>query len=331
MRRFPKFRDDEVGMITNGLVSSVKENEMSDSKIGSLSEELAAAAERAGKSVVAVGARPRLPSSGIHWRQGVVVTAHHTIRREDDIHILAPGGKRVAAKLAGRDPGTDLAILKVESEDGLAVPQFADGAVKLAHFVLALGRSRGGSLVASAGIIGGLGGEWRTWRGGRVDQNIRLDLTLYPGFSGGPLVNVEGKVVGVNTNGLGRGRAVTIPVSTVNRTVDELLEKGHIARPYLGLAMQPVAIPENLRRKLKSSATSGLMVLHVEPSGPADKAGIVLGDVIVELQGKAALDTDNIQELLASAKIGDSISAGVLRAGTLLQIGVNLGERPARQ
>jgi S1-C subfamily serine protease len=261
----------------------------------------------------------------------VVVTAHHTIRREDDIHILAPGGKRVAAKLAGRDPGTDLAILKVESEDGLAVPQFADGAVKLAHFVLALGRSRGGSLVASAGIIGGLGGEWRTWRGGRVDQNIRLDLTLYPGFSGGPLVNVEGKVVGVNTNGLGRGRAVTIPVSTVNRTVDELLEKGHIARPYLGLAMQPVAIPENLRRKLKSSATSGLMVLHVEPSGPADKAGIVLGDVIVELQGKAALDTDNIQELLASAKIGDSISAGVLRAGTLLQIGVNLGERPARQ
>jgi S1-C subfamily serine protease len=164
-----------------------------------------------------------------------------------------------------------------------------------------------------------------------VDQSIRLDLALYPGFSGGPLVNVEGKVVGVNTNGLGRGRAITVPVSTVNRTVDELLEKGHIARPYLGLAMQPVAIPESLRGKVKSSATSGLMVLHVEPSGPADKAGIVLGDVIVELQGKAALDTDNIQELLASAKIGDSISAGVLRAGTLLQIRVSLGERPARQ
>jgi S1-C subfamily serine protease len=332
MRHLHIFRNDEVGMITNGLVSPVKENEMSDSKIGSFSQELAAAAERAGTSVVAVGARPRLPSSGIHWRKGVVVTAHHTIRREDDIHVLAPGGKRVAAKLAGRDPGTDLAILKLESEDGLAVPQFADATgVKLAHFVLALGRSRGGSLVASAGIIGGLGGEWRTWRGGRVDQSIRLDLALYPGFSGGPLVNVEGKVVGVNTNGLGRGRAITVPVSTVNRTVDELLEKGHIARPYLGLAMQPVAIPENLRGKVKSRATSGLMVLHVEPSGPADKAGIVLGDVIVELQGKAALDTDNIQELLASAKIGDSISAGVLRAGTLLQIRVSLGERPARQ
>jgi S1-C subfamily serine protease len=283
MRHLHIFRNDEVGMITNGLVSPVKENEMSDSKIGSFSQELAAATERAGTSVVAVGARPRLPSSGIHWRKGVVVTAHHTVRREDDIHVLAPGGKRVVAKLAGRDPGTDLAILKLESEDGLAVPQFADA------------------------------------------------TALYPGFSGGPLVNVEGKVVGVNTNGLGRGRAITVPVSTVNRTVDELLEKGHIARPYLGLAMQPVAIPESLRGKVKSSATSGLMVLHVEPSGPADKAGIVLGDVIVELQGKAALDTDNIQELLASAKIGDSISAGVLRAGTLLQIRVSLGERPARQ
>jgi S1-C subfamily serine protease len=305
---------------------------MSDSVTARFSQELATAAEQAGTSVVAVKARPRLPSSGIHWRKGVVVTAHHTIRREDDIQVLAPTGKRVAAKLAGRDPGTDLAILKLESEAGFAVPQFADAAaVKLAQFVLALGRSRGGSLVASAGIIGGLSGEWRTWRGGRVDQSIRLDLALYPGFSGGPLVNVEGKVLGVNTNGLGRGRAITIPASTVNRTVDELLEKGHIARPYLGLAMQPVAIPENLRTKSKSAATGGLMVLHVEPGGPADKAGIVLGDVIVELQGKAALDTDNIQELLTSAKIGDSIAAAVLRAGTLLQLSVNLGERPARQ
>jgi S1-C subfamily serine protease len=304
---------------------------MSASVIAGFSQELANAAEQAGTSVVTVAARPRLPSSGIHWRKGVVVTAHHTVRREDDIHVLAPGGKRIAAKLAGRDPGTDLAILKLESEDGLAVPRFADSAgLKLAHFVLALGRSRAGTLVASSGIIGGLGGEWRTWRGGRVDQNIRLDLAFYPGFSGGPLVSVEGKVLGVNTNGLGRGRAVTIPVSTVNRTVDELLEKGHIARPYLGLAMQPVAIPENLRRKLKSGATSGLMVLHVEPGGPADKTGIVLGDVIVELQGKAALDTDNIQELLASTKVGDSIAAAVLRAGTLLQLSVNLGERPAR-
>jgi serine protease DegQ len=300
------------------------------SVIAAFSQEFAEAAEQAGTSVVTVHARHRVPSSGIHWRKGVVVTANHTVRREDDITVLLHGGKRVSAKLAGRDPGTDLAILKFDQDAGLATPQFADAAtLKLANFVLALGRTRFGNLVASAGIIGGLGGEWRTWRGGRIDQSIRLDLALYPGFSGGPLVHVDGKVLGLNTNGFGRGRALTIPVSTVNRTVDELLEKGHIARPYLGIAMQPVALPQALRGKLKSSATGGLMVLHVEPGAPADKAGIVLGDVIVELQGKPALDTEHIQDVLASAKVSEKIGTTVIRGGAPLELSITLGERPA--
>jgi len=301
------------------------------SVIPSLSKELAEAAEQAGASVVTVHARHRVPSSGIHWRKGVVATANHTVRREDDITILVHGGKRVSAKLAGRDPGTDVAIFKFDQDAGLPIAQFAEDAnLKLANFVLALGRTRFGNLVASAGIIGGLGGEWRTWSGGRIDQSIRLDLALYPGFSGGPLVNGDGKILGLNTNGFGRGRAVTIPLATVNRVVDELLEKGHIARPYLGVAMQPVAIPDALRGKLKSSAAGGLMVLHVEPGGPADKAGIVLGDVIVELQGKPALDTDHIQDVLASAKINDKIATTVIRGGTPLELSIILGERPAK-
>ncbi|HWY59451.1 MAG TPA: S1C family serine protease [Terriglobales bacterium] len=301
------------------------------SVIASFSQELAAAAEQAGSSVVAIHARHRVPSSGIYWRKGVLVTANHAVRREDDITVLVHGGKRVSAKLAGRDAGTDLAILKFDQDAGVAIPQFGDAAnLKLANFVLALGRTRFGNLVASAGIIGGLGGEWRTWRGGRIEQSIRLDLALYPGFSGGPLVNGEGKVLGLNTNGFGRGRAVTIPVATVNRVVDELLDKGHIARPYLGIAMQPVAVPEALRSKLKSSAAGGLMVLHVEPDGPADKAGIVLGDVIVELQGKPALDTEYIQDLLASAKVNEKIRTTVIRGGSPLELSITLGERPAK-
>jgi serine protease DegQ len=300
------------------------------SVIASFSQELAAAVEQAGSSVVTVHARHRVPSSGIHWRKGVIVTANHAVRREDEIAVLVHGGKRVSAKLAGRDPGTDLAVLKFD-QDEVAIPQFGDSSkVKLANLVLALGRTRFGNLVASAGIIGGLGGEWRNWRGGRIDQSIRLDLALYPGFSGGPLVNVEGKVLGLNTNGFGRGRAVTIPVSTVNRVVDELLDKGYIARPYLGIAMQPVAVPEALRGKLKSSAAGGLMVLHAEPGGPADKAGIVLGDVIVELQGKPALDTEHIQDLLASAKVNDKIGITVIRGGAPLEVSITLGERPPR-
>jgi S1-C subfamily serine protease len=301
------------------------------SVLSSFSQGLAAAAEQAGSSVVAVHARHRVPSSGIHWRKGVVVTANHAVRREDDITVLVHGGKRVSAKLAGRDPGTDLAVLKFDEEPGLALPQFADAAnLKLANFVLALGRARSGNLVASAGIVGGLGGEWRTWRGGRIDQSIRLDLALYAGFSGGPLLDVEGKVLGLNTNGFGRGRAVTIPVATVNRVVDELLDKGYIARPYLGIAMQPVAIPEALRGKLKSSTAGGLMVLHVESGGPADKAGIVLGDVIVELQGKPALDIEHIQDLLGSAKVNDKIKATLIRGGAPLELSITLGARAAK-
>ncbi|HKS73794.1 MAG TPA: S1C family serine protease [Terriglobales bacterium] len=299
------------------------------SVLSDLSQELAAAVEKAGPSVVTVHARHRVPSSGIFWRQGLIVTADHTVRREEDLSIAAQDGKRISAKLAGRDPGTDLAILKVE--EGGPAPQFGDPAgLKLGHFVLALGRTRYAGLVASAGIIGGLGGEYRTWRGGKVDQNIRLGLELYPGFSGGPLVSVEGKVLGVNTNGLGRGRAVTIPVSTVNRTVDALLERGYIPRPYLGVAMQPVSLPEAVRGKLKSAPQGGLMVLHVEPSGPAEKAGIVLGDVIVELQAKPALDMANIRDLLASSKIGDTVKATVVRAGVPVEVTLTLGERPAK-
>jgi S1-C subfamily serine protease len=300
------------------------------SVLSDFSQELTSATEKAGASVVTVRARHRLPSSGVYWRKGVIVTADHSVRREEDLSVLLPDGKRVPAKLAGRDPGTDLAVLKLEEESG-TVPQFGDpSSLKLASFVIALGRTRSATLVASAGIIGGLSGEYRTWRGGKIDQNIRLDLALYPGFSGGPLVSVEGKILGVNTNGLGRGRAVAIPVSTVNRTVDELLQKGHIARPYLGIAMQPVSLPEALRSKLKAAPSGGLMVLHVEPSGPAEKAGIVLGDVIVELQGKPALDTDNIRDLLASAKIGDAIKATVVRGGSPVDVSVKLEERPTR-
>jgi S1-C subfamily serine protease len=181
--------------------------------------------------------------------------------------------------------------------------------------------------VASAGIIGGLSGEWQPRRGGRVDRHIRLDLELYPGFSGGPLVNAQGKVVGVNTRGLARGRGVTIPNATVNRVVDELLEKGHIARPYLGLAMQPVAVPESLRGKLKD-ANSALLVVHVEKAGPAEKAGIQLGDIVTELQGQPAQDTGDIVGLLGSKKVGDTINASILRGGTPVTVAIKLEDRP---
>ena len=294
-----------------------------------ISNDFAAAASAVGPSVAAIYGRRWMPSSGIQWRKGVIVTAHHTVRREEDITVVVDGGKSLKATLAGRDPSTDLAILKLPEEASLPVPAFGDAPVKLGHFVLALGRSRSTTLVASAGVVGGLSGEWHPRRGGRVDQHIRLALELYPGFSGGPLVNAQGKVVGINTRGLARGRGVTIPNATVNRIVDELLEKGHIARPYLGLAMQPVAVPEALRGKV-NDASAALLVVHVEKASPAAKARILVGDILTELHGQAAQDTGDILDLLTSAKVGDTVKATVLRGGAPVAVAIKLEDRPAR-
>ena len=300
---------------------------MASSVLETLSNELSSAAEAVGGSVVAIYGRRWMPSSGIQWRKGVIVTAHHTIRREEDITVLVEGGKSLKATLAGRDPSTDLAVLKLSEDASFPLAPFGDAPVKLGHFVLALGRSHFSTLVASAGIVGGLSGEWQPRRGGRVDQHIRLDLDLYAGFSGGPLVNAQGKVVGINTHGLARGRAVTIPNTTVNRVVDELLEKGHIARPYLGLAMQPVAVPEALRGKVKD-ANAALLVVHVEKASPAEKAGILLGDILTELHGQAAQDTGDILDLLSSAKVGDTVKATVIRGGSPVAVSIKLEDRP---
>ena len=304
---------------------------MNTAILESISNELTAATEAVGPSVVAIYARRWMPSSGVVWRKGVIVTADHNIRREEDITLVGHENKKLQASLAGRDPSTDLAVLKLADENALpAAPVAADSALKLGHFVLALGRSRTTNLVASAGIIGAASGEWRTWRGGRLDQHIRLDLNLYPGFSGGPLVSTHGKVVGINTRGLGRGRPVTVPVSTINRVVDELLRHGHIARPYLGLAMQAAALPESLRSKIASAGSSALLVVHVEPEGPAEKAGAVVGDLVVELEGKPAEDTRQIQEALGNVKVGDKLTLTVLRGGSPVHLPIVLGDRPAR-
>jgi S1-C subfamily serine protease len=300
---------------------------MASSVLEALSNELSSAAEAVGGSVVAIYGRRWMPSSGIQWRKGVIVTAHHTIRRDEDITVAVDVGKTVKASVAGRDPSTDLAILKLPEGTSLPLPAFGDAPVKLGHFAMALGRSRSSTLVASAGIVGGLSGEWQPRRGGRVDQHIRLDLELYPGFSGGPLVNALGTVVGINTRGLARGRGVTIPNATVNRVVDELLEKGHIARPYLGLAMQPVAVPETLRGKVKDAGTA-LLVVHVEKAGPAEKAGVQLGDIVTELHGQPSQDTGDILDLLGKLNVGDTIKATALRGGSPVTVTIKLEDRP---
>ena len=297
----------------------------------SVSNEFAAAADTVGKAVAAVHGQHRFGASGIQWRKGVIVTAEHAVRRVEQVRVNFGSDNSFTATLAGRDPSTDLAVLRLPENPTLPVAPVDPAAeLKLAQLVLALARSRRGNVVASAGIIGGLSGEFHTWRGGRLDQQVRLALELYPGFSGGPLLSAQGKVIGINSSAIARGRAVMIPVPTVNRVVDELLEKGHIARPYLGLAMQPVDIPEALAAKLKTAATRGLLVVQVERGGPAENSGILIGDILVALHEQNLQETENLHDALLSAKIGTALPLTLLRAGNPVQLSITLGERPER-
>jgi len=291
----------------------------------SLSNDLAAAVERAAPAVVAVHAR-RLPSTGIHWRPGIVVTAEHTVRTAEDITVTMADGRSLPAVLAGRDPGTDLAVLRVADAGSVVATLGDDAALKVGHMVLALGYGPR----ASWGVISALGPRWRSWRGGDIDRLVRLDLVLYPGFSGGPLVDAAGRVVGLNTSGLARETRLALPVTMVTRVADELLQKGHVSRGYLGLGMQPVRLPEPLRAQLGLGA-GALIVVMVEPSGPAARAGVLLGDVLVALDGEPVGDLEDVQARLGSDRVGAEISAVVLRGGVRTELRITVGEQPRRR
>jgi S1-C subfamily serine protease len=280
----------------------------------SLSNDLAAIVENAGSVVVAVNGRPRTPSSGVQWKKGVVVTTDHTLRQDEEITVTTREGKTFNATLAGRDPGTDLAVLRAPALD-LPEPQLAaPGSAKLGNLVLAIGRG----LSASLGVVSSASGAWRTWRGGLVDEFIRLDVSIYTGFSGGALADAGGLIAGINTSGLSRGGGITVPVSTVNRVMEQLLAKGRIARGYLGVGMQPVRLPES----------GGLMVLSLEPEGPAAKAGVLLGDILIGIEGDALNDTDDLQAALTPDRIGKPVELRLVRGGVVQTLKVVVGERP---
>ena len=294
-----------------------------------VSEDLARVAEEVGRAVVALQPAEAHTASGVIWQKGVVVASNHAARG-DEVAVLLPGGKSAVARTKGRDPGTDLAIFSLEGEE-TGVATLGDAKqLHVGHLVLALARTRRGNLTASSGIISGLMEEWQTWQGGQIDRFIRPDLTLYRGYSGGPLVNARGEVVGINTAGLRRGTPITIPSSTVTRVVAELLAKGHVERPYLGVALQPVALPEEMRTKLNLGGRYGLLLAHVESDSPAAAAGLMLGDIVVEIGGKPIAQRHDLRWLLGKEKVGERVPVGIVRSGEKKEVSVTLGDRFGR-
>ena len=311
--------------MTNSLADGI-------SPLLALSNDLAAIVEHTSASIVAVNARRRRSSSGVYWRDGIVVTAEHTIGRDEDITVTLPDDRIVAATLVGRDAGTDLAVLRLVDEPAasLRVIESGNTVLKVGHMVLALARTGDSGVSASLGVISAIGGTWQSWHGGRIDQFIRPSVTLYPGFSGSALVNTQGQLVGINTAGP-RHMALTIPASTVERVVDRLLQGGSSQRGFLGLGMQSVELPETLLQPLKLSRTGGVIVVSVEPNGPAAQAGVLLGDILIALDDSPVSDVGDVHTLLDPEQVGKPLVAQVIRGGVLMTITIIVGERPQQK
>ena len=286
---------------------------------------LTTAVEKAGMSTILVDARKRYPASGIAYAEDLVLTADHVVTRDDDLKIGLPDGKSLKVTVAGRDPGSDLAVLRL-AEKALT-PAKTSNDVKVDQLVLALGRPNSAGMQASWGIVTAISGPARTHRGGLLDEYISTETTPYPGFSGGPLVNTEGEVLGLNTSGLTRGSSLTIPVKVAWRIADALAKHGSVKRGYLGVRTQPVEIPEAARKSLKREQSSGLLILWLEENGPAQQGGLFVGDTIVAIGGQAVGDPDDLFSALNSDTVGKSIAVEVLRGGRAETVPVTVGER----
>jgi S1-C subfamily serine protease len=259
-----------------------------------------------------------------------VVTTEATVKRDADLTITLPDGRRVPAKLVGRDPGTDLAALSIEA-GLLPVADRADSTrLKPGHLVLALARLGESGIRVSFGAVSAVGDRWRCWKGGEIDQWLQSDLSLYPGFGGGPLADSTGAVLGINSGGLSRPLATTVPGSTVDRVLDHLTTRGFVARGWLGVAMQPVRLDSALRSRLGVEQQGALVVLSIEPDGPAASGGLLIGDVILGLDGRVVEHPEAVLEFLGRDSVGRTIQLDLVRGGARTRLDLVVGERPRR-
>jgi S1-C subfamily serine protease len=296
--------------------------------LAELSTQLSDAVATASHGVVAIHARKRIPSSGILWRDGIIVSASHTVRREGEVSITLPGGGTASATIVGRDAATDLIVLRTSGANTGAARRADTRGLQVGSLVLAVGRP-GPDVTASFGIISAVGEGWRTWRGTRVDRVLRLDLAIYDGFSGGPLVDAQGGVLGLNNSALARGAPMTLAAETVDRLVDELLERGHVRRAFIGVAIHPVGLNASLVKEHGLSHNSGLLVLSVAEDGPAERAGVFQGDVFVEANGQPLRRPTDLLDALASVRAGAQVNVRVARGGRLESVAITPGDRPS--
>ncbi len=294
--------------------------------LNDFSNELAAAVERGGAGTLLVDARNRYPASGIAYASDLVLTADHVVTRDENLRIGTADNKSFSVTVAGRDPSSDLALLRL-SEKALTPAKTSEAAPKVGQLVLALGRPSDEGVQASWGIIAAIGGPARTGRGGLLDEYIQTETTSYPGFSGGPLIDTDGNILGLNTSGLTRGMALTIPVKFAWRIAEALAKHGAVKRGYLGVRTQSVDLTDSMREALKRQQRHGLLVMWLEKKGPVENGGLLVGDIIVAISGQAVGDPDDLFAALDSDVVGKTIAVEILRGGQPETLQVTVGER----
>ncbi|MBV9182637.1 MAG: serine protease [Acidobacteria bacterium] len=291
-----------------------------------LSSELSEAVQKVGESVVTVQAGAGT-ASGIVLDDNTVLTTAHSLSEQSKLRAFQTPDHIVDATLVGRDYGSDLALLRTESKLGTAARFQADPQLAVGQLVVAIGRTWRGKLVASAGILSGLMGEWNTHRGKKIEAFIRPDLTLYRGFSGGALVGADQKIIGMNSVALRRGSPLAVPYTTVQRITAILREKGYVPGPYLGLGLQPLRVPESLKQNLNLTEQVAALVVHVESASPAETAGVMVGDVLLAL-GDSHFGEERTVAILSRLTPGQKASIIGLRGGQRFTSNLVIGERP---
>jgi S1-C subfamily serine protease len=293
-----------------------------------LSNALAQTTALAAVSTVAVHTESRGSSSGVIWRAGIIVTAEHVLRRDEEIQMTLPDGRVVAAKLAGRDALTDVAVLKC-ADAAASVAKFGGvESLKPGNLTLVVGRTRASGPVAALGVVSLVAAERHSWTGASLTPYVRLDVGLQPTAVGGAVVDTQGQIVGIATPRFARFGAIIIPAPHVNRVVDTLLQKGHIPRGYLGVGLQTVRLPDALRDSLQRKEKTGVILLEVEPGGPAHKAGMLIGDILVSLAGQSIARFEDVQAHLPPENIGKSLTAKIVRGGAVQEVSIPVAERP---
>jgi len=293
-----------------------------------LSNALAETTASAAANVVAVHAEARGSASGVIWRPGTIVTAEHALRGDEEIHVTLPDARVVPATLAGRDPSTDLAVLKC-LEATAAVSTLGDAtALKPGSLTLVVGRTRASGPVAALAVVSLVAPERRTWTGAALAPYIRLDVGLQPTAIGGAVVDAQGRTVGIATPRFARFGAIAIPARAVDHAVDTLLKKGHIPQGYLGVGLQSVRLPDVLRQSLQRAEKTAAIVLEVEPESPANKAGIVIGDILIALAGHPVARLEDVHSQLHGEAIGKPLTLKFVRGGAMQEVNIVVGERP---